>query len=62
MGDANCDGTVNAVDAAYILQDVAGRIPNVPCPALANVNGDGAIDPIDAVLILQYTAGLISGF
>lgn len=58
-GDINCDGTVNAIDTAVILQMVAGLIPGVPCPWVGDVNGTGIIGPIDAELILQYDAGLL---
>ena len=58
-GDVNCDGSVDAIDAAFILQLVADLIEAVPCPQNADVNGDGDIDPIDSALILQYSAGLI---
>jgi glucose/arabinose dehydrogenase len=58
-GDVNCDGRVNSVDAALILQRVAGLIQTLPCMAQADVNGDGEADAIDAALILQLEAGLL---
>lgn len=58
-GDADCDGTISAVDATLVLQFEAFLIDSVPCPDAADVNGDGAIDAIDAVLILQRSAGLL---
>jgi len=58
-GDANCDGSVNAIDAALILQLTASLLDALSCPANADVNGDGRADAVDAALILQYTAGLI---
>jgi hypothetical protein len=61
MGDVNCDGMVNAIDAALILQLVAGIIGSVPCPQNADVDENGSINPIDSALILQFTAGLIPG-
>lgn len=57
-GDSNCDGTVNAIDAAVILQFGAGLMPILPCKAAADVNHDGRINSIDAALILQSNAGL----
>ncbi|MCI0856767.1 MAG: PQQ-dependent sugar dehydrogenase [Chloroflexi bacterium] len=58
-GDANCDESTNSIDAALVLQTVAGLIDGVGCPDLADVNGDGMIDAIDAALILQIDAGLL---
>ena len=59
-GDANCDGNVDAIDAAFILQFSARLIDTLPCPDNGDVNGDGSIDPIDAALILQISAGLLA--
>jgi hypothetical protein len=59
-GDASCDGGVNSVDAAVILQHAAGLIASLACAPNADVNGDGRADPLDATLVLQYSAGLIS--
>jgi hypothetical protein len=59
LGDANCDGRVNAIDAALVLQLSAGLIAELPCSG-GDVNGDGGVDAIDALLILQYVAGLIA--
>jgi len=58
-GDANCDGTVNSIDSAVILQFTAGLIGAVPCPEEADVNEDGTINSVDSAIILQYSAGLI---
>jgi Tol biopolymer transport system component len=60
LGDVNCDGMVNAIDAAFLLQLLAGLVGNLPCPQNADVNEDGQTNAVDAALILQYTAGLIS--
>jgi hypothetical protein len=59
IGDVNCDGSVNSIDAAILLQLAAGLIGGVGCPANADVNEDGQVNAIDAQLILQYSAGLI---
>jgi hypothetical protein len=59
MGDANCDGQVDSVDASLVLQYDAGLSHSLPCPDLADVNQDGQINSLDASLILQYNAGLL---
>lgn len=58
-GDANCDGFVNSIDAALILQNTAGLLANIPCADGADANSNGTIDAIDAALVLQVSAGLI---
>ena len=59
-GDANCDRSVNAIDAAVILQFDARLIGALPCEHAADVNEDGAVNAIDAAVILQVDAGLLS--
>ena len=58
-GDVNADGTVNSIDAAFILQFGAGLLALLPNPDSADLNGDDTINSIDAALILQFDAGLI---
>lgn len=58
-GDANCDGEVNAIDAAIVLQFQAGLIVGVDCPQNGDVNHDDEVGAIDAALILQMSAGLL---
>jgi hypothetical protein len=58
-GDANCDGAVNAIDAAVVLQYSAGLIKAPGCEVNADVNGSRSVNSLDAALILQYVAGLI---
>ncbi len=58
-GDVNCDGAVNAIDAALVLQYSAGLLSVLPCQQNADVNRDGQVNSLDAALILQYDAGLI---
>ena len=59
IGDVDCNGVVNAIDAAFILQFIAGLIDELPCPENADANQDGSVNTIDAALILQFSAGLL---
>ncbi len=59
VGDTSCDGVVNPLDAALILQFAAGMIPALPCPGGGDSNGDGVVNPLDAALVLRFSAGLI---
>ena len=59
VGDADCLGSVNSIDAAFILQFDAGLLGALPCPINADVDGDGMVTSIDAAHILQFDAGLI---
>jgi alpha-tubulin suppressor-like RCC1 family protein len=59
VGDVNCDGQTDSIDAALVLQYVAGLVTSLPCLDAGNVNGDDTISSIDAALILQYSAALI---
>src|SRR3989344_2245154 len=60
LGDVDCDGNVNAIDAALILQKTAGLIDDLTCKLAADVNGDNQSNAIDASLILQFDARLIN--
>jgi Dockerin type I domain len=57
-GDANKNGVVNAIDAALVLQGIAGLTDEWPN---TDVNNDGTVNAIDAALLLQFIAGLIPG-
>lgn len=59
VGDANCDGVVNSIDANVVLQQSARLIESAQCAGAADANRDGAVQSIDATLILQYEAGLL---
>ena len=58
-GDVDCDGTVNSIDAALVLQFDRGFIDSLPCPENADVDEDDTLTSIDAALILQLDAGLM---
>ncbi len=61
IGDANCDGSISSLDAAIVLQMVAGFIdPDDYKLCGPDANRDGDINSIDAALILQYSAGLLT--
>ena len=59
-GDVNDDGSVNAVDAALILQLSAGIVSSLDNEASGDVNDDGSVNAVDASLILQMVAGFIT--
>lgn len=59
-GDVDCNGALQSVDAAIVLQLDAGIINTVPCPLKADTNGDGRTDSMDAAIILQSVAGLLA--
>jgi hypothetical protein len=59
LGDVDCSGAVDSVDAALTLQRVAGLVATLPCDNVNDVDEDGAITSLDASFILQYTARLI---
>ncbi len=58
-GDVNCQGGVNSVDSALVLQFGAGLVGHLSCEQNGDVNHDGRINSIDAALILQFVAGLV---
>jgi hypothetical protein len=59
QGDVNCDDEVTAVDALFILRDVAQIPPPAECLDLAgDVNCDGARTAVDALGVLRFVAGL----
>ena len=58
-GDANEDGTVNAIDVTLVLQRNAGLLGSLANESSADVNSDGAVTSVDATLLLQVIAGLL---
>jgi hypothetical protein len=62
LGDFNCDGATDALDASWILQLSAGIILQISNTCYSDVNGDGDVNAVDALLILQFDAGLVPHF
>ncbi|MEZ4701061.1 MAG: dockerin type I repeat-containing protein [Rhodothermales bacterium] len=59
-GDASGNGIVSALDAALVLEHVAGqRILTGASFIAADVTGNGLVTPLDASYILQRVVGLI---
>lgn len=59
IGDVDCNGSIDSIDAALVLQLTAGLVGSLSCEENADANEDGRVDSIDAALILQLTAGLL---
>ncbi|OGO49800.1 MAG: hypothetical protein A2148_07410 [Chloroflexi bacterium RBG_16_68_14] len=59
LGDVNCDGVVDSIDAFLILWFEASVFGILPCPENADVSLDGLVNSLDALLILQYHAQLV---
>jgi Tol biopolymer transport system component len=57
-GDADCNGSVDAVDALMDLRYVAGLSSNGCVPVAGNVKCDDGVDAVDALFILRFVAGL----
>ena len=56
IGDANADGSINALDAALVLQYVVGAA-QLSDSSAADANADGSVNTLDAALILQWAVG-----
>lgn len=58
LGDVDCDGDADAVDALQILREVSGFGTSAACIAdAADTDCDGDGDSVDALRILQTVAG-----
>ena len=61
MRTGGMGNSVSSLDAARVLQVIAGVISFTPMQRLAcDVTGDGKLSALDAVRILQYSAGVIN--
>ena len=59
LGDIDCSGAVDSVDAALLLQFHAGLLEPLGCDYQGDMTQDGRLDSRDALLILQLDAGLL---
>ena len=58
-GDANCDGSADAVDALLVLRAVSGLSDEAACPGGApDADCSGLVDAVDALVLLRHAAGL----
>lgn len=63
MGDVSLNGTVQAFDAAMVLQSNVSLITlNANQNIVADVTGNGTISAMDASYILQFVTGIINKF
>lgn len=66
LGDVNCDGVVDGIDATLVLREytlvISGESETFSDSQklAANVNGDETVDGIDATLILRYYTEALS--
>lgn len=58
-GDANCDGTIDSLDALAVLQFNAGLLDTLKHLPGGDPNEDGEVNSTDALLILQFVAGFL---
>jgi hypothetical protein len=60
-GDASGNGAISALDAAMILEHVAGqRFLSGDALVAADASGNGLVSPLDASFILQLVVGVIT--
>lgn len=58
-GDADCNATIQSLDALLLLQLDAALLDSLPCADISDMNRDCLLDALDAALVLQTTASLI---
>lgn len=62
VGDADDNGTVDALDALAILRHVALQVDLSDKMEVADVTNNGEIDALDALDVLRYVAQMITEF
>lgn len=61
IGDVNCDGAVDMLDASLLLRRVAawpGYDDTNTCIYTSDLNGDGVVDVLDTVLLKKQLVGI----
>ncbi len=53
-GDANNNGTVNALDVTFIINFLYKHGPAPVCPAQADVNGNGVTNALDVTYLINF--------
>jgi hypothetical protein len=63
LGDVNMDGTIDLIDATWVLQSYNGvRVLSEQAQKLADVNKSGGPTLVDALLIMKFYNGTIRSF
>ena len=63
IGDVNCDGVVDVLDAANVQKYAAEKLAFTgKQKELGDVNGDGVVDILDAAEIQKFAAEKITEF
>ncbi len=53
-GDVNDNGSINILDASYLINSLYKGGPAPPCPAQADVNGNGATNIVDVSALINF--------
>lgn len=61
VGDADCNTSVNPLDALGVLEHVSNTGDAAQCIDLADVNCDGTVDVQDVVELLRYSGQVAAG-
>ena len=53
-GDVDVDGVLSVTDAVWLLQNLVGLRPELPCGSSADVDDNGRLELADAIFLLGY--------
>ena len=57
LGDVNCDGTSNNLDAMMIFQYSLGNLESLPCEENSDVHLNAILNNVDAMILFQWALG-----